>query len=167
MTFYLMAWLTCLSPLGVLGIVEDILPFGAEQWQDAASQFNTNIPAGWTERDGDSLKRNFQKLVCVPKPTGDGTCPEEVRRAKRLQYAIEAAMAVVDLNDDFVEAALQSCPTVLFTRLELKRTLMLTEQQVLQHQRRLRSMYLKLQVTHQLHLPHCRLQHEPEWSRRS
>ncbi|OWZ01522.1 hypothetical protein PHMEG_00027067 [Phytophthora megakarya] len=47
----------------MLDIVEDILPFGAEQWQNAVSQFNTNIPAGWTERDGDSLKRKFQKLV--------------------------------------------------------------------------------------------------------
>ncbi|EGZ08176.1 hypothetical protein PHYSODRAFT_527571 [Phytophthora sojae] len=54
----------------MLDVVEAILPFGAEQWQNAVSQFNTNIPAGWTERDGDSLKRKFQKLVRVPKPTG-------------------------------------------------------------------------------------------------
>ncbi|EGZ18959.1 hypothetical protein PHYSODRAFT_498000 [Phytophthora sojae] len=85
----------------MLDVVEAILPFGAEQWQNAASQFNTNIPAGWTERDGDSLKRKFQKLVRVPKPTGNGTCPEEVQRAKRLQYAIEASLSVVQLHDNF------------------------------------------------------------------
>ncbi|EEY62926.1 uncharacterized protein PITG_21268 [Phytophthora infestans T30-4] len=45
----------------MLNIVEDILPFGSEQWQTVA-QFNTNIPTGWTERDGESLKRKFQKL---------------------------------------------------------------------------------------------------------
>ncbi|KAF4139875.1 hypothetical protein GN958_ATG10925 [Phytophthora infestans] len=84
----------------LLDIVDDILPFGAEQWQNVASLFNTNIPAGWTERDGESLKRKYQKLVRVPKPTGNGACPAEVQRAKRLQYAIEASIAVVDIHDD-------------------------------------------------------------------
>ncbi|KAF4039343.1 hypothetical protein GN244_ATG08476 [Phytophthora infestans] len=84
----------------LLDIVEDILPFGAEQWQNVASLFNTNIPAGWTERDRESLKRKYQKLVRVPKPTGNGACPAEVQRAKRLQYAIEASIAVVDIHDD-------------------------------------------------------------------
>nr|KAE8922048.1 hypothetical protein PF009_g27678 [Phytophthora fragariae] len=83
----------------MLDVVEAIIPFGAEQWQNAASQFNTNIPAGWTERDGDSLKRKFQKLVRVPKPTGKKYM--EVQRAKRLQYAIEASLAVVQLHDNF------------------------------------------------------------------
>ncbi|KAG1692921.1 hypothetical protein DVH05_024245 [Phytophthora capsici] len=84
----------------LLDVVEELLPFGAEQWQNVASQFNTHIPSGWTEREGDSLKRKFQKLVRVPKPSGDGVCPEEVQRAKRLQYNIEAAIAVVDLHED-------------------------------------------------------------------
>ncbi|KAF4027883.1 hypothetical protein GN244_ATG20489 [Phytophthora infestans] len=84
----------------LLDIVDDILSFGAEQWQNVASLFNTNIPAGWTERDGESLKRKYQKLVRVPKPTGNGACPAEVQRAKRLQYAIEASIAVVDIHDD-------------------------------------------------------------------
>ncbi|KAF4041049.1 hypothetical protein GN244_ATG06714 [Phytophthora infestans] len=53
----------------MLNIVEDILPFGSEQWQTVASQFNTNIPTGWTERDGESLKRKFQKLDQVSKPS--------------------------------------------------------------------------------------------------
>ncbi|EGZ24847.1 hypothetical protein PHYSODRAFT_403980, partial [Phytophthora sojae] len=69
----------------MLDVVEAILPFGAEQWQNAASH----------------LKRKFQKLVRVPKPTGNGTCSEEVQRAKRLQYAIEASLAVVQLHDNF------------------------------------------------------------------
>ncbi|KAF4028787.1 hypothetical protein GN244_ATG19516 [Phytophthora infestans] len=84
----------------LLDIVDDIFTFGAEQWQNVASLFNTNIPAGWTERDGESLKRKYQKVVRVPKPTGNGACPAEVQRAKRLQYAIEASIAVVDIHDD-------------------------------------------------------------------
>ncbi|KAG2903432.1 hypothetical protein PC114_g12280 [Phytophthora cactorum] len=54
----------------LLNIVEEVLPFGSEQWQNVASRFNTNIPSGWTERDDESLKRKFQKLVRVPNPSG-------------------------------------------------------------------------------------------------
>ncbi|EEY68152.1 uncharacterized protein PITG_04540 [Phytophthora infestans T30-4] len=84
----------------MLSIVEDILTFGSEQWQNVASQFNANIPTGRTERDGDILKRKFQKLVQVPKPSGNCLCPDEVQRAKRLQYAIESPIAVIDLHDE-------------------------------------------------------------------
>ncbi|KAE8876859.1 hypothetical protein PF003_g39037 [Phytophthora fragariae] len=41
--------------------------------------------------------KNFTKS----EVTRNGTCPEEVQRAKRLQYAIEASLAVVQLHDNF------------------------------------------------------------------
>ncbi|KAF4043156.1 hypothetical protein GN244_ATG04636 [Phytophthora infestans] len=59
----------------------------------------TNL-AEWNKRDGKSLRRKHQKLVRVPKPTGNGVCPAKVQRAKRLQYAIKASASVVDIHDD-------------------------------------------------------------------
>jgi len=55
-------------------------------------------------RDVDSIKRKLTSLKAVRKPTGAPDCPPDVRRAKRLQAAIESAAAVLPmctgLSDD-------------------------------------------------------------------
>lgn len=59
-----------LTHTGMLDIIEEKKPFGAEQWEDVASKYNEHLPAGWCARDGDSLKRKFNKMWKVKKPTG-------------------------------------------------------------------------------------------------
>ncbi|KAE8904268.1 hypothetical protein PF003_g11908 [Phytophthora fragariae] len=53
----------------MLDLVERMLPFGSEQWENLAACYNTHIPSGHAERDGDSLSRKFKKLYKVPKPS--------------------------------------------------------------------------------------------------
>ena len=48
--------------VGLLDIVEEYLPFGAEQWESVAAMYNEHLPASCPERDGDSLKRKFLGL---------------------------------------------------------------------------------------------------------
>ncbi|KAG1711530.1 hypothetical protein DVH05_008782 [Phytophthora capsici] len=84
----------------MLVLVEARLPFGAEQWQSIASAYNSHLPVGWPQRDGDSLKRKFLGLKNKRKPTGDPDCPEEVRKAKQVFRMIEAKCAVTTLHDD-------------------------------------------------------------------
>ncbi|DBA00547.1 TPA: hypothetical protein N0F65_006451 [Lagenidium giganteum] len=71
------------------------LPFGQERWECVASKYNENVPGGWPQRDGPSLKQKFQKLVRVGKPTGRGQCPAEIQRAKLAQRQIESEISVV------------------------------------------------------------------------
>ncbi|KAG6941665.1 hypothetical protein JG688_00018553 [Phytophthora aleatoria] len=51
----------------MLNIVEEVLPFGSEQWQNVASRFSTNIPGRWTERDLLLTVFLIQGMVCVPR----------------------------------------------------------------------------------------------------
>ena len=58
------------------------LPIGSHEWEVVASQQNENFPD--KEQTGCSLRRKFTKLHKVKKPTGDPTCPAEVRYAHKL-----------------------------------------------------------------------------------
>ena len=49
-------------------------------------------------RSSDDLRNKFKALKNVKKPTGDPTCPPDVRRAKTLQRAIETRMDVQELD---------------------------------------------------------------------
>ena len=51
-----------------------------------------------SERDQDSLKNKFDKLANIKKKTGDPTCPEPVRRAKRIARAIQNKCAAMTLG---------------------------------------------------------------------
>lgn len=84
---------------GMLGIVEDRLPFGSEQWVSVASMYNAQLPSGWPDRDSESLKRKCMNLKNKRKPTGDPDCPAEVKRAKIAFRQIEARCGVSTLHD--------------------------------------------------------------------
>jgi hypothetical protein len=79
-------------------VVEEILPFGANQWEAAAVHFNVQLPIHFTPRTAESMKTKYNKFKAVQKPTGDPDCPPNVRRAKRIQYAIERAMGVANFQ---------------------------------------------------------------------
>uniref|UniRef100_M4BF08 RxLR effector candidate protein n=1 Tax=Hyaloperonospora arabidopsidis (strain Emoy2) TaxID=559515 RepID=M4BF08_HYAAE len=75
-----------LSPLSaedidrLLTLVENKIPVQDEDWDELTHQFNQ-----------------------VPKPTGDPNCPEEVKRAKRAKWQINARSDAEDMNDKISE----------------------------------------------------------------
>jgi hypothetical protein len=81
-------------------IIENVLPRGANEWTIVAERYNSNRPRGFVERDEESMRNKFKSLRNVKKPTGDPLCPEEVRRAKRIQREIEAKIGVETLDDN-------------------------------------------------------------------
>lgn len=65
-----------------------ILPIGPNDWANAAAIHMDHYPD--RDRDANSLRRKFNALVKVKKPTGDPTCPHPVKRAKHIMRSIEA-----------------------------------------------------------------------------
>ena len=73
--------------LSLLNTISTHLPIGSHEWEVVASQHNENFPD--KERTGPSLRQKFSQLHKVKKPTGDPTCPAEVRYAKQIFQRIE------------------------------------------------------------------------------
>ncbi|KAF1776560.1 hypothetical protein PC129_g23738 [Phytophthora cactorum] len=70
--------------LYMLGLVEQILPFGSNQWNAVQLQYNTGLPNGFSTRDAESIKRKFYALKNTRTPTGDPSCPADIAQAKRV-----------------------------------------------------------------------------------
>lgn len=69
----------------LLDSVEGIEPCRSNQWSLVATEFQEwAAESGRPLRDMDSLKATFDKLVNVKKPTGNLSCPDDVRRAKSI-----------------------------------------------------------------------------------
>lgn len=95
----------------LLDLIEEVEPCGCDEWNEISLKYNANFGGRSGEnRSGDDLKNKFKALKNAKKPTGDPTCPPDVRRAKNIQKAIEGRMDVRelgsgdekdnDLNDD-------------------------------------------------------------------
>lgn len=84
----------------LLSLVEQILSLGSAQWDDVHYAYNRNLPAEWPQRDSESLRRKFYALKNAKKPTGDPSCPPEIRRAKHVFREIEDKCSVLQLDDD-------------------------------------------------------------------
>ena len=52
----------------MLDMIEEILPLGAEEWDNLASRFNSSRNVN--QRDADSLKAKFRSWEKARKPTG-------------------------------------------------------------------------------------------------
>ncbi len=91
----------------LLDLSEEILPGGPNEWCQVAAAFNLNRPPLVVSRDEDSLRNKFKALKNVRKPTGDPTCPPDVRRAKRIQKLIEAKVGVAGLDDGVEEEVVE------------------------------------------------------------
>ena len=87
----------------LLDTMEAILPIGPEEWQLVVQQHNKNYPL--TCRDAVSIRRKYACLHRKKVPTGDPECPLEVKKAKRIKYAIAAK---ADLGE--LELALEEPP---------------------------------------------------------
>ncbi|ETI39346.1 hypothetical protein F443_15055 [Phytophthora nicotianae P1569] len=51
-------------------ILDDIRPLGKYRWEWVAEQYNYRRPRGTCERDYESMRRKFRKLVAKKKPSG-------------------------------------------------------------------------------------------------
>ncbi|KAK9483902.1 hypothetical protein V1527DRAFT_428387, partial [Lipomyces starkeyi] len=62
---------------------------------------------GRASRDVGAIRRKFNSLVNFPKPTGEPTCPPDIKRAKEISRMINESVEMADLYDmdivDFTE----------------------------------------------------------------
>jgi len=80
--------------MGLLDVIQEILPIGPDEWEMVATKHCTKYPANL--RDKDSLRRKFNKLAATKMPTGDPKCPDDVRYAKMVSRKIEDKMESVE-----------------------------------------------------------------------
>ena len=64
-----------------LDLMEDVLPISLMEWEDVEQRHQEKY--GTNDCTKETLKRKFQNLYLKRMPTGDPTCPLEVRRAKK------------------------------------------------------------------------------------
>jgi len=74
--------------LDLAKIVDEQLPIGQDSWQQVAEAYNDIYSPAGRERDLANLRRKYNNLVKVQKPTGDPTMPEHTKIAKRAHYKI-------------------------------------------------------------------------------
>jgi len=82
----------------LLGNIAAILPVDGADWEavkDAHGEFY-----GANDRATESIKRKFQQLYRVQKPTGDPTCPPNVRLAKQIRRQIIDKCEIDDADGD-------------------------------------------------------------------
>lgn len=75
----------------LLDCVEEVMPQGLDEWEGVHTQFHELwfLKTGHrSSRDMLSLRRCFTRLRSKQVPTGAPECPDHVRRAKRLYWAI-------------------------------------------------------------------------------
>lgn len=80
-----------------LDLMEEVVPIGPQQWETVADRHLESYPD--QGRDTSSLRTKFNRLVSATPPTGDPSCPEEVRRAKRIYKLIEEKADASQLLD--------------------------------------------------------------------
>jgi hypothetical protein len=86
---------------------EEIRPLGQEQWDEVVTRYNSE----WAEpnerntRDRDALRSQWYKVLRERKPTGDPSCPDHVRRAKRLNREMTNEIAMGGIDDDHLTAS--------------------------------------------------------------
>ncbi|KIK77069.1 hypothetical protein PAXRUDRAFT_167937 [Paxillus rubicundulus Ve08.2h10] len=90
----------------LLNIIKDELPIGQRGWLTVMTKFNKRaIESGRPERKQTSLETKFKQLVKTTKPTGNGVCPPEIKRAHHIDSLINERAGTHDLGDsDFDDA---------------------------------------------------------------
>jgi hypothetical protein len=73
----------------LLDAVERHMPIGQEKWMCVVRDFNNSVPPD-RHHDKTGIQNKFNNLWKVKKPTGDPTMPDDVRRAKHINYKIMA-----------------------------------------------------------------------------
>ncbi|ETK91724.1 hypothetical protein L915_04720, partial [Phytophthora nicotianae] len=83
-----------------LETLEEHLPLGRDEWELVLSIHNWSFSAN--NRTVDSLRRKFAALCQSRKPTGNPTCPAEVRTAKLVRFLM-TQRADIGEGDDVSE----------------------------------------------------------------
>ena len=83
----------------MLEYVKEVLPMGPDQWEDVGVLSRNHFVGSPYPRETESLKQKFKTLRLVRKPTGNPTCPPEVREAKRIQKLIEQHSDIIGDGD--------------------------------------------------------------------
>lgn len=97
----------------LLDMIAEWLPGGPNQWENVALNYNrqlkdpTKFDVVYRQRDVESMKVKFKNLRNMAKPTGDPTCPPDVKRAKRLWREIEEAWEVIGGSEEEGEDELE------------------------------------------------------------
>lgn len=85
----------------LLDIVERCEPIGGNDWAYVSKQFNDYAPEiERPVRDIDSLRTKFDNLAKTKKPTGDPSCPPNVRRAKHIARDILGKVNAISVGDE-------------------------------------------------------------------
>ena len=85
--------LTCL-----LKIVREVLLIGQDDWENVTTDHTTIWPDSC--RDYLGIRRKFNQLANKNIPTGDPTCPPEVREAKEILSLIKEKTEIDNFDDD-------------------------------------------------------------------
>lgn len=81
--------------------MSDLEPIGGNDWSAVAAKFReyTHV-AHRPQRDVESVKMKFDRLANVKKPTGDPSCPPNVRRAEHIARSILGKVNAISMGDE-------------------------------------------------------------------
>lgn len=75
-----------MEKLALVRVIKKHLPIGPAEWQKVVEEHA--LVWDHCTRNENSIKRCFVKLYKTKKPTGDASCPPEIKEAKQAIYAI-------------------------------------------------------------------------------
>ena len=83
----------------MLDYLEKILPIGPDEWEQVMQHHNHAYPK--PGRDVYAIRRKYMTLQRKTIPTGDPTCPPEVKQAKRIKYKLGQKADLGDATEPF------------------------------------------------------------------
>ncbi|KAJ7739510.1 hypothetical protein B0H16DRAFT_1465171 [Mycena metata] len=87
----------------VLDLVQKHLPSGSLAWQEVHRGYNRYCRANnRPKRDVKSLEQKDKGFLKQKKPTGEGVCPPEIKRAHKIEAMINNAVGARDVSDAVV-----------------------------------------------------------------
>ena len=95
----------------LLTACDKFLPIGKPAWTAVTEDYNSKRPEGRPERELNSLRNKFQKLVDTSPPTGDAEPSVTVSEAKRIDeriYIKSRAFVASEMDEDDNELVLSS-----------------------------------------------------------
>lgn len=76
-------------------------PIGGNDWSAVAAKFGEySVIHHRPHRDVESVKMKFDRLASTKKPTGDPSCPPNVRRAKLIARSILGKVNAISMGDE-------------------------------------------------------------------
>ncbi|KAJ6589855.1 hypothetical protein DFH09DRAFT_866320, partial [Mycena vulgaris] len=84
----------------LFGFVQTVLPIGSKGWKEVHLSYNKyRREKQRPKRDAKSLENKFKQYLKLKKPTGEGECPPEVKRAHELEALLNERAGTRDLSD--------------------------------------------------------------------